>query len=134
VNGKGKQLAIWGVVLQLGTIVGLVGTIIGLIRAFGKVAQSGTARPEALASELGIALYTTAAGMILSLVGVVFILVALFAVRYRAPWFETALWVLSVLWLLCVPAGTVLGIVVILYLIKHRREFREPGGSSEAMT
>lgn len=35
-NQKGKQLAILGVILQFGRVVGLVGTIIGMVRAVGK--------------------------------------------------------------------------------------------------
>jgi len=63
-----------------------------------------------------------AAGEIVSLVGIALILVALSGMRYRAPWLQTALWILSILWLLSFPVGTVLGIVVIVYLIHHKEE------------
>ncbi len=44
-NQKGKNLAIWGVALQLGTVVGLLGTIIGMVRAFGRLAQTEITEP-----------------------------------------------------------------------------------------
>lgn len=99
-NQKGRQLAIGGVVLQLGTVVGLIGTIIGMVRAFGRLAEPETAQPSALATDISIALYATAAGSVVALVGIILILVALFGVRYRAPWFRTVLCILSIPWLL----------------------------------
>jgi hypothetical protein len=124
-NQKGKNLAIWGIALQLGTVVGLFGTIIGMVRAFGRLAESETAQPAALANDISIALYTTAAGSVVALVGIILILVALFGARYRAPWFRTVLWVLSILWLLSFPIGTILGIIVMVYLVNHKAEFTE---------
>ncbi len=125
-NQKGKQLAIWGVALQLGTVVGLIGTIIGMVQAFGRLATSETAQAAALANDISIALYSTVAGLVVALVGDILILVALFGVRYRAPWFRTALWVLSILWLIRFPIGTILAIVVMVYLVNHKKEFTEP--------
>jgi len=129
-NQKGKQLAIWGIALQLGTVVGLIGTIIGMVRAFSRLAESETAQTAALAYDISIALYTTAAGSVVALVGIILILVALFGARYRAPWFQTVLWILSILWLLSFPIGTILGIVVIVYLVNHRTEFTDRDRSS----
>ena len=131
-NQKGKQLAVWGVVLQLGTVVGLIGTIIGMVRAFGRLAESETAQTAALANDISIALYTTAAGSVVALVGIIMILVALFGVRYRAPWFQTVLWILSILWLLSFPIGTILGIVFIVYLVNHKTEFTEQCTASDS--
>ena len=122
---NGKRLAIWGVALQFGTVFGLIGTIIGMVRAFGRLGEMDTSPPGALANDISIALYTTAAGYAMALVGVILIFVALFRTRYRAPWFLTALWILSVLWVLSVPIGTVLGIIIIVYLVNHREEFTE---------
>jgi hypothetical protein len=127
---KGKQLAIWGAAMQLGTLVGLIGTITGIVRAFGHMTESEMAE-AALAKYISIALYT-AAGSLIALVGIALILVALFGARYRAPWFQKALWVFSVLWLLSYPIGTILGIVAIVYLIKHKTEFtgQKPASTS----
>ena len=126
INEKGKQLALWGVGLQFGFAVGVVGTVIGLILAFGELSQNGQAQPEALASDISLALYTTVGGMLLSLVGVVLLLMSLFGAKYRAPWFKTAMWIFAILWLFNVPIGTIVGIVVMLYLSKYNHEFTEP--------
>ena len=131
-NQKGKNIAIWGIALQLGTVVGLIGTIIGMVRAFGRLAESETAQPAALANDISIAVYTTAAGSLVALVGIILILVALFGARYRAPWFRTVLWVLSVLWLLSFPIGTGFGICVMVYLVTHNAEFTEQRNAADS--
>ncbi len=133
-NEKGKQLAVWGLILQLGSVVGLLGTLIGMVRVFNSVADAKTAQAGALSQDISAVLYPTIAGSVLGLIGIILILVALFRVRYRAPWFCTMLWILSVLWLLSFPIGTILGIIVIVYLVKHENEFTQqtpawPSGS-----
>lgn len=124
-NQKGKKLAVWGIALQFGTLFGLIGTIIGMVRAFGRLGEMDAAPAGALASDISIALYTTAIGYAMALVGIILIFIALFNTRYRAPWFLTALWILSVLWLLSIPIGTILGVIVIVYLVNHKDEFTE---------
>ena len=131
-NQKGKNIAIWGIALQLGTVVGLIGTIVGMVRAFGRLAESETAQRAALANDISIAVYTTAAGSLVALVGIILILVALFGARYRAPWFRTVLWVLSVLWLLSFPIGTGFGICVMVYLVTHNAEFTEQRNAADS--
>ncbi len=123
---NGKQLALWGVILQFGFLIGIAGTVVGMLRAFAELSKNSEAQPEALASDISLALYTTAGGMVLSLIGAVLLLVALFGARYRAAWFKTAMWILAVLWLFSIPIGTILGIIVMLYLSKHSNEFTEP--------
>lgn len=132
-NQEGKNLAIWGIALQLGMVVGLIGTIIGMVRAIGRLVESETAQSAALANDISIALYTTAAGSVVALVGIILILVALFGTRYRAPWFRTVLWVLSILWLLSFPIGTILGIIVMVYLVNHKAEFTERTPAGDAL-
>ncbi len=124
-NQTGKTLAIWGVALQLGTVVGLLATVIGMVRAFGRSTEPETEQSAALVNDVSMAFYATAVGSVVALVGAILILVALLGVRYRAPWFLTVLWVLSILWLLSFPVGTLLGIAVIVYLVGHRTEFTE---------
>lgn len=131
-NQTGKQLAIWGVALQLGLVVGLIGTVIGMIRAFDRLAESEAASPADLGQGISISLYSTVAGSAIAMVGLILILVALVGVRYRAPWFRTVLWILSVLWLLVFPIGTIFGIGVIVYLVNHKTEFTEQCSASDS--
>ncbi len=66
-------------------------------------------------------------GRNLAVIGVVLLFQALFVVRYRAPWFQAALWGLSIFWLFGFPVGTVLGAGVMIWLSRHGEEFRLPG-------
>jgi len=73
------KLIIWlvvGIILALGPIWGMVGTVVGMVMAFGHIQQGGTAEPEVLANDMGIALITTAAGWIVCPIGIVIIIVS----------------------------------------------------------
>ena len=123
---KGRQLAIWGLILQLGFLVGVGGTVVGVMRAFSRMAADGSAQLSDVAPGISTALHSTVAGMMISVVGAVLLLVALFGVRFRAKWFYQTMWVLGILWLVNVPIGTIAGIVVIIHLVNHKEEFTEP--------
>lgn len=126
---KGKYLAVWGLILQAGYILGIVVSIIGMLRAFPQLADSTTiASQVALAADISLSLYATAIGITLGIIGAVLICAALFGVRYRASWFKTAMWIMSVVWVLTSPIGIILGIIVMFYLSKHKNEFTEQGG------
>ena len=122
---KGKYLAITGLVLQLVPVFGMVSTAASMIRAFSQLQNASTQAPEALASDISLALYTTAIGMGVSIIGIILLCIALFGTKYRAPWFKTAMWILSIVWLFNIPIGTIIGIIVIIYLSNHRNEFTQ---------
>ena len=124
---KGKYLAITGLVLQLVPVFGMVSTAASMIRAFSQLQNASTQAPEALASDISLALYSTAIGMGVSIVGIILLCIALFGTKYRAPWFKTAMWILSILWLLNIPIGTIIGIIVMIYLSNHKNEFTQQG-------
>lgn len=127
---KGKYLAIWGLILQTGYIFGIVVSIIGMLRAFPQLADATTIPSQvALAADITLSLYATAIGITLGIVGAVLLCTALFGVKYRASWFKTAMWIMSVLWLLTSPIGIILGIIVMFYLSKHKNEFTEQPGA-----
>ena len=88
---EGKQLALCGTALQIGCLVGLGGTIVGICRAFEEVSHSNAFDAAALASAIGAVLYPTVIGLLLSLIGAVLLLRALFASRYRASWFHVTI-------------------------------------------
>jgi hypothetical protein len=120
----GKRLAIAGLVLQLGPIIGFAATIIGMVRAFNKLASGGLGRPEALAEDIGLAIIGTAIGLSVGIVGLVLIFVALIKFKYRERWFYWVMMGMSMWWLVGFPVGTVLGILTVVYLVSNRREFR----------
>ena len=123
---KGKQLALWGLVLQLGFVVGVGGTVIGVMHAFSRMAADGTAQLSDVAPGISTALHSTVAGMLISMVGAVLLLIALLGAKFRATWFYRTMWVFGILWLFSVPIGTVAGIIVIVHLVNHKEEFTEP--------
>jgi len=125
---KGKYLAISGLVLQSGYLIGTVGTVVGMLRAFPRLANTGTtSSQEAIASDIALALYTTAIGLAVSLVGIILLCIALFGTKYRAPWFRIVMWILSLLWLLSFPIGTIIGVIIMIYLSNHNDEFTQQG-------
>ena len=126
---KGKYLAVWGLILQAGYLFGIVVSIIGMLRAFPQLADATTiASQVALAADISLSLYATAIGITLGIVGTVLLCIVLFGVKYRASWFKTAMWIVSVIWLLSLPIWIILGIIVMFYLSKHRNEFTQQGG------
>ena len=114
-----------GLVLQVGWIIGIVGTIVAMLQAFPHLDDSST---EALASDIALALHATVIGIIVATAGNILLCIALFGVKYRALWFNTAMWVMSVLWLLSGPIWVIPGIVTIIYLVNHKTEFTEQAG------
>lgn len=63
------SLIVIGSLLALGPLWGMLGTAIGMIRAFGALNADGSAPPEHLAADVGVALWSTAAGIIASPIG-----------------------------------------------------------------
>jgi len=55
------------VFIKLAPMLGLLGTVWGMILAFGKIAGSTKVDPSALANDIGMALFTTAEGLIIAI-------------------------------------------------------------------
>ena len=68
-------MCVSGFLILIPPILGLGGTVLGMVRAFDKLGRSGDADPEALSSDISLALLTTAGGLVVSL----FFLVLFFA-------------------------------------------------------
>ena len=123
-NTKGKKLAITGSILLLGgPLFGYMGTIIGMLSAFQTMGSEGTENTEALANDIGFSLITTSIGLCIGIIGGILMLVALFAVKYRAPWFFWYYVIMASLGVFNFPVGTILGSLMLVYLIMHRNEF-----------
>ena len=63
------SLIVVGSLLALGPLWGLAGTAIGMVRAFKTLSADGSVNPEPLAADISVALWSTAAGIIASPVG-----------------------------------------------------------------
>ena len=64
-----------GIVFALGPLWGVIGTVLGMTQAFGHLAESEP-QAEALASDISLALYTTAGGHIMCPIGIILIVIA----------------------------------------------------------
>lgn len=67
-----KNVRVVGIVAQVAPLLGLFGTVIGMISAFDEVANQGLGKSEALAQGIGVALLTTAFGLIIALPSTIF--------------------------------------------------------------
>jgi hypothetical protein len=118
-GNKGRTLALYGTIFQLGIILSFLVTAVCMTRIYG----TEKIQPETLAAQVHIALNTTFIGMSIAFVGSILILIALIGMKYREKWFYNVLWKISILWLLFCPLGTIIGIGVMFYLANHSKEF-----------
>jgi len=65
-------LAIIGTIAVIAPFVGLFGTVLGIIRAFQDIALKGNSTPAVVAAGVSEALITTATGLIIAVIAVVF--------------------------------------------------------------
>lgn len=66
-NSVGQWVNYLNVVGSVSPMIGLLGTVSGMISAFQTIGQGGMGRPELLANDIGEALITTAAGLIVGI-------------------------------------------------------------------
>ncbi|MBV8081912.1 MAG: MotA/TolQ/ExbB proton channel family protein [Candidatus Eremiobacteraeota bacterium] len=71
-NALEANLSIIGTVAVIAPFVGLFGTVLGIIRAFQDIALKGNSTPAVVAAGVSEALITTAAGLLVAVVAVVF--------------------------------------------------------------
>jgi len=120
----GRNAALVGLAFQIGPVFGLLGTIIGMIRAFSTMGEGGVGGSEALAGDIGFALITTAIGLIMALVGIVLIVIAITALKYRPAWlFWVLLPFLCRILLVRFPVGLLIGGAALTLLIIFRKSF-----------
>ena len=116
---NGRKWALWGAWLQVGAVIGLIWTVIGMISSFQNVSPSETALANGISSELTPVLIASVA----SFIGVILLAVALFRKKYRAAWFFWFLLIYGILIAMNYWEGTVIGGLLIIYLIYKKDEF-----------
>jgi biopolymer transport protein ExbB len=67
-----RNLGVIGTIAVIAPFVGLTGTVFGIIRAFQDIALKGNSTPAVVAAGVGEALVTTAAGLVVAVISVVF--------------------------------------------------------------
>jgi biopolymer transport protein ExbB len=71
-NALERYLGIIGTIAVIAPFVGLFGTVLGIIRAFDDIALKGNSTPAVVAAGVSEALITTASGLIIAVIAVVF--------------------------------------------------------------
>jgi len=71
-NTLERNLGVIGTIAVIAPFVGLFGTVLGIIRAFQDIALKGNSTPAVVAAGVSEALITTAAGLFVAVVAVVF--------------------------------------------------------------
>ena len=71
-NSLERNLAIIGTIAVIAPFVGLFGTVLGIIKAFQDIALKGNSTPAVVAAGVSEALITTASGLIIAVIAVVF--------------------------------------------------------------
>ena len=123
----GRNLAIAGVVCQVGPIIGLAGTVIGMMGAFDSIGKTpGMGDPTVISESVGHVLISTAIGLVVGFIGLILLTVSVTACRYRAEWFFWFLVVYGSVALLAFPVGTAFGIFFLVYCLTKRQEFLKP--------
>lgn len=62
-----KTISYLSIIAQLAPMLGLLGTVTGMIKAFDAISKGGMGKPDALAGNIGEAMITTAAGLIVGI-------------------------------------------------------------------
>jgi biopolymer transport protein ExbB len=62
-----KPISYLSIIAQVAPMLGLLGTVSGMIKAFQKIGMGGMGKPELLANNIGEAMITTAAGLIIGI-------------------------------------------------------------------
>ncbi|HTX59756.1 MAG TPA: MotA/TolQ/ExbB proton channel family protein [Verrucomicrobiae bacterium] len=71
-NALERWLGVIGTIAVIAPFVGLFGTVLGIIRAFQDIALKGNSTPAVVAAGVSEALITTATGLIIAVIAVVF--------------------------------------------------------------
>ncbi|MBI1929532.1 hypothetical protein HYR99_35460 [Candidatus Poribacteria bacterium] len=116
---RGRTIAIIGLLcLIFPSFVVLLGTILRMIIVFENWKSGGATRHG-----ISLILPFAIVSFIVALIGLVFICLALFGYKNRERWFFGSLTVLSILWLLYFPFGTLLGVGLLIFMLMKRKEF-----------
>jgi hypothetical protein len=120
----GPRMAGLGTGFMGASVLLFAGFLAQMMHVFDRIAQNVMALDaEGLASGIETAQATALLGVMVFLAGAVSAGLALFKYRYRALWFHRVLVAAGILMLFLVPVGTVLGVLLLVYVSNRRGEF-----------
>jgi len=123
---KGRKLAIIGMVLNLGVLVGQVGAILFILPAYWEAPLiSGSEElADAMSARIQRAMLFFGAFFFVGLVGVILVCISLLKQRFRERWFFVSGVVAASLWCMLVfPIGLVPGILLFVLFLGRRKQF-----------
>ncbi len=71
-RGQMTWIGYLGIIGQIAPMLGLLGTVVGMMGAFNTLASEGQADPSMLAGDIGLAMITTAAGLVIAIPSILF--------------------------------------------------------------
>ena len=119
-----RAFAIIGLALQSAILFGIAQFAVQMIDTFREITASGNSDPQVMATGIGQALIPVVLWGALGTVGLLTTLVTAMASTYRARWFfRSSLVFASIYFLFYPPIGSLIAIVLIVFLIVRRKEF-----------
>ena len=122
-NRTGRALAILGLLLQIGPLVGMGCAMVSMVSFQDKLMVRGGVDQSALQLPLAQMFAPVIIGFAVGVVGAVLMVLALTVCRYRAEWFFWFVVVFGVLSLGAFPIGTGFGVFFLVYALTKRDEF-----------
>lgn len=123
-SNNGAFIAKLGAWLQLAQVIGIGGTVVGMMKSFRVLGESGHSNPSILSEAIGGVLISTFIGIALSFIGIVLVIIAITACRYRSAW---------MFWFLCIYGGLMsfshffpFGLFFFIYALVKKDEFLKP--------
>ncbi|MDZ4404332.1 hypothetical protein [Prosthecobacter sp.] len=118
---RGAFIAKLGAWLQLVQLYGVAIVVASMNRAFRELGSNGGADPTKLSAAIGEILIGVFSGIIIALPGLLLIIIAITALRYRAVW---------MFWFLCIYGGLMtfsylfpVGLFFLIYALVKKDEF-----------
>nr|WP_136250603.1 hypothetical protein [Ningiella ruwaisensis] len=119
----GKYVAVFGVVFLLALPWGVTNTFYVFYILFHEASLTGTGDPKLVAGGLSSALITTVLSLVLCVPGLLLLLISITVFRYRPNWLYWVTLISSLLLLLMIPIGSILGLVVLITVVLKRKSF-----------
>ena len=127
-----RYVAATGLTLLFGLPFALLGIVVGLLKTLGGIHGDLAQATGQITSGVSLALRTTLLGQSAALLGLVLLLVALLIFKIRDLWVLRWGKIMAIFWLLFIPFGTVIGVLLLVYFSRHRKEFEaEPAQSAQ---
>jgi hypothetical protein len=121
---NGRAFAIIGLVLQACIVIGIAQFAVQMLNTFREITESGNPDPQIMATGIGEALIPLVLWGTLGVIGLLMTLVTAIVSPYRARWFfRSSLVFAGVYFLFFPPIGSLISIVLVVYLVTKRKEF-----------